>query len=239
MNDQLCSDDPAHLSILQLAGGAVSCANHEWSSVIEDVRQPGAFEDASDDGPHDARRITEYHRDIGADWTIDGRYRPGEDFWCGVFAGFCWNRAADHLQGDFVDAVSDIRLKEPVGTYFFPSTTRLAGRWRPWSNYDLPAPMVIDPAHIRKGDLLLVYTGRTDREWGDHVCLARGAPTGAEGQMVPTYEGNATGRLGDGTNGEGVIANQQHFADIATVFRLRPRHFRVPEGIELVGGVNH
>lgn len=195
------------ITLEQIGQAAVQCAQEEWTRVVEDLE--------------DAGRIAHYHRVAGAGWALkDGRYEPNEDFWCGVFAAYCYRMVGDYL---YDHRCVDLGLAENIGGYLMASTDRIAGRWRPWPKFaDVPAPLNPDPSNIRAGDLLLVHTDRTDRSWGDHVCLARSAPT--QGQ-IPTYEGNANGALGNYEEGHGVIMGHQPFSDLAGVYRLRPAHF--------------
>lgn len=197
-------------SIKDIGKAAVQCAKDEWKRVVRD--------------PEDAERIKHYHRVTGAGWALDGgEYEEYEDFWCGVFAAYCFRKAGDYLEDDHC---VDITLKESVSGYLFPSTTRLAGRWKPWSEFNVPGPEIIDPTNIQVGDIVLVSTGRTDRTWGDHVCLAAGPP---KDEFVPTYEGNSTsGELGNHESGEGVTFTGRSFEEIAVVYRLRLEHFILP-----------
>lgn len=201
-------------TLADIQSAATDCAADEWGRVVRD--------------PHDAGRLVDYHEVSGAGWAVAGGYEEREDFWCGVFAGFCYARAGEYLEaGQCVD----VGLKEVIGEQMFPSTTRLAGRGPYGWNHDklagISAPVNVDPSDVRCGDIVVVRTGRTGRVWGDHVTLARGV---MHGDNIPTYEGNAVGRLGDGSSGEGVIRAARPVADVAAIYR--------PQMDWFVGSVN-
>lgn len=212
--------DTASLEDVQLA--AMRAAEAEVERVVRD--------------PEDAERIEHYHRAAGVDWTLEGgEYDPTEDFWCGTFAGFAYRRVGQFLRES---SCVNLAIREKITRWMFASTSRLRGRWKTWRDVvGVPAPIILDPSEVRPGDLLLVYTGRTDREWGDHVCVVSGRPKKIDGEWtVPTVEGNASNiRLGDGTIGEGVGRGSQTSADIAVALRPRPEYFEGALDVEYRG----
>lgn len=192
--------------IEQIGKAAVQVAHREWKSVVVD--------------PDNGDRIQDYYEKSGAGWAVEDGYQEAIDFWCGVFAGYCFEHAREFINGS---ACIDLSLQTVVGQEFFPSTTRLAGRGpHSWEDVQLPAPQVVDPAGIQAGDIVVVSTGRTSREWGDHITLAQCTP---DGEKIQTIEGNARGTLGDSTFGEGIVVNERSFAEIAVVYRLKKAHF--------------
>ncbi|MFB6372037.1 MAG: hypothetical protein ABEN55_02710 [Bradymonadaceae bacterium] len=187
---------------------AVDVALEEWERVVRD--------------PQDRDRIKTYIREGGADWMLDGgRYVESENFWCGMFAAYCFQQVGEHLvDGQCVD----LTLADGLGRQIFPSTARLVGRGPyPWTDFVEGPPARISPEDIQRGDILLVKTGRTDRPYGGHVVLAEGPP---EDGKIPTVEGNSShGRLGNGEPGEGVCRAHWSAEDVGMALRLKARHF--------------
>lgn len=194
-------------TLADIQHAAVECARKEWERAVRD--------------PQDADRIAHYHRETGADWALDeGEYEEHEDFWCGVFAGFCYSRVGRYLLDD---QCVELAMRERITAYLFPSTSRLAGKWKAWRDFaDVAAPVVVDPKEVRAGDIPVVRTGRTDRTWGDHVTLARGP---LEDGQIPTFEGNTVGPLGDDTRGEGVVRDVVLVENVAAIYRPRLSYF--------------
>lgn len=196
---------------MEWCAAAVAIAQGEWATGVKDAP---AYHDV----------IARYHKVAGADWTLEGgeKYQPSEDFWCGVFVAYCFARVGDAL---FEDRCVDLSIRRDMAGLMFTSTTRLANRGpENWSDFDVPAPKIVDPAEVRPGDIPVVRTGRTDRTWGDHVTLARGGMDRRE--RIPTYEGNAKGdRGGDLGFGEGVVRSNVTVQDVSVIYRLRKAHF--------------
>jgi len=200
--------------IKSIQRAAVDCALSEWRRVVRDqYKDPKTGELYAYD-----QRIVRYHTDSGAAWPVRDGYQENKDYWCGVFAAFCFASVGDYiLQGQCVD----LRLKPDIAKYVFPSTTRLdsAAKWAQ-AGVEQARQMRVD--QIRKGDVVVFSTGRTDRDEGDHVTLALGPIIGDE---IDVVEGNGWGLLGDGTRGEGVVTNTRDVANIARVWRVRMQHF--------------
>lgn len=204
-------------TLQEVQRAAVRCAHEEWERVVRDA-------------PSDHDRIAHYHRVSGAGWALDGgEYDPSEDFWCGVYGGYCYTRVGDYLEEG--EQCVDLRLAEVVGKHMFPSTARLQGGVKPWSELDgVSEPRIVDPTEMRPGDIPIVYTSRTNRVFGDHVTLAR---TELEVDDYGTYEGNATGPLGDESHGEGVIQYHRTVADTVVILRPRADWFTSDSGIDV------
>jgi hypothetical protein len=162
-------------------GRALDVALTEWGSL---VREPTAQ-------PHGAARIDNYIRGpLGGAWpsarlpknprdTV-AYTRNGQFEWCGMFAAFCWGSAG---------------LARGPRHFRLPSTKRLASTQ---ARLGPPLPRVaLDD--LQPGDVLVVGTGK--KPAGDHITLVMHILDG----LVYTVEGNARGKLGDGTVGEGVI----------------------------------
>lgn len=132
-------------------------------------------------------RITVYIHD-GLGWTWESPYRKNRDFeWCGAFVSFC-----------FASLVSLAIRKE-----HFASCYRL---WR-WSR---KTPRFVKPQDIVPGDIVIVGPAagfRLWRRWGRHItlCVER------RSDAILTIEGNATGTLGNDTEGEGVVKQRRPF----------------------------
>lgn len=129
-------------------------------------------------------RIDEYIRgSAGLGWTTaDATFksivpytRNGQFEWCGAFAAFAWGSVG-------LDA--RVRHKRLASCY------RLS-RWG----------RGIALAELRPGDIAVV-SGVDAPAWGSHVVLVERVR--GDG-LIDTVEGNATGRLGDGSIGEGVV----------------------------------
>ena len=165
-------------------GRALDVAMAEWGAV---VREPTA------NAPNDAIRIDAYIRDhqglgksTAALKPTDSREytRNGQFQWCGAFAAFCWG-----AQG----------LDAKVRGLRFPSTYKLGSTE---AKHGPPLPRVaLDD--LQPGDVLVVGRGPAagGKVWGDHITLVMHVLDG----LAYTVEGNARGKLGDGTVGEGVV----------------------------------
>lgn len=132
-------------------------------------------------------RIDDYIRGpSGLGWpTADASFKAVEPYtrdgmfqWCGGFVAHCWGAAG---------LSADVRRE------------RLASCYRLTLWHGATGSRRIDLDELRAGDILVVGAPRSPR--GSHICLVERV----EGDIVHTIEGNATGRLGDGTVGEGVV----------------------------------
>lgn len=164
------------------AGLVVDAACAEWGAVI---REPTGVL------AHGAARIDAYIRSpLGGGWpsarlpknprdTV-AYTRDGQVQWCGFFAAWCYGMAGAPRGPRF---------------YRFPSTPRLASRQ---ARLGPPLPRVA-LGDLQPGDVLVVGNGK--KPAGDHITIVLSVRDG----LVYTVEGNARGKLGDGSIGEGVI----------------------------------
>lgn len=192
---------PLHPPAVTPAARALARAEAEWRSV---VREPAG------EAPNGAARIDRYIRGSdGLGWgsaDADNLDEPvpyahnGQFQWCGAFAAYCW--AAGGLR-------RRIRRDHMASCY----------KLHTWAG---GTDRIVRPEDIQPGDVVIVgrqpgaligrdAIGRPRYApvWGEHITLARDAP--ADG-YVPTWEGNAGGELGDGTQGEGVVRDRQPLA---------------------------
>lgn len=194
----------------QLGRSAVRAGNTLWREGLLDT-------------PKNRRRLADLHRDAHIGWALtDGSYIEREDYWCGVFAAWCYVHVGAHLRDGFS---ADLTLKEDVAKYMFASPERLVGRGtRSWSDLELPEPAEVDPSDARTGDIGLVLTSRTsrsERPHGNHVVLI--ADSTSEGNTLKTLEGNASGILYGGEKTpqgvEAVVHNSRSRQDFVHILR--------------------
>jgi len=186
-----------------LALDLVHVAQEEWERPVRDF-------DAGQEPTPDL--IERYFEDLGWQWFLDqysdGTYteqwrdKPFQS-WCGLFVGWCGRQVADGP------------LKESVASGPLASTAKLVDGSR-WDS----APREPGLQELRAGDIITV--GDYNRGLGSHIALVAGRPVN---QRVPTIEGNASGLLGDGQTGEGVIKGKRDFADIHCTYRLTLDHW--------------
>lgn len=195
----------------------------EWTRVIRD-------RDRGHDA--DAEEIAAYFRMCGWQWfldaygdgmyvetyEVDGEVRFME--WCGVFHG---------ATGSTIGAVFDVlghgelstaSLKSGVRKYVMPGTPRLASS-RKWSEAGTEPFLDLSRDEADVGDIVVV--GR--RSYGSHITQV--VDTGRT--WLLTLEGNATGVLGDGSVGEGVIVRYRDRAEVKRAYR--------PMWTQFVGGL--
>jgi hypothetical protein len=166
-------------------GRALDAALTEWGRI---VREPTTGD------ARGAASIDAYIRSPqGLGWPSADVLRPGErraytrngQFeWCGAFVAWCWGAAG-------LDA--EVRRLRLASTYRLGSAESRHG-----------APLLaVGLDELEPGDVLVVGKGAKGHRWGDHIVLVQSV--GAAGDLAYTVEGNARGRLGDATIGEGVI----------------------------------
>lgn len=201
----------------QLRDAIADAAEDYWRTVIKDY---GPGQQAT------PRKIERLVDEACNAWDLgeDGRYTDERELeWCGYLVG-----ASARRVGDFLEAgrCVDVALARPVAVHCLGSTSRLAQpAW--WEKANAEGPERIFEADIERGDIVVVRTGGGQKH-GDHITLARG-PVNGDG-TIPTVEGNATGTLGDQTQGEGVVVRTRRVGDVYAAYRLSPTHF---EGSEL------
>lgn len=168
-------------------GVALAWAVEEWGRCI---RSPHGRE------VRDSATIDGYIRGpLGLGWPsamVGGKgsavFGPGSRFqWCGAFAARAWGAAG---------------LSAEVRRLRYPSTYRLSSTEAKHG----PALLRVPSTDLRPGDVLVVTDDR--KAWGSHVCLVMYTM----GALIYTVEGNARGKLGNGTVGAGVIMRTRpHF----------------------------
>ena len=175
-------------------------------------------------------RITEYFRGIGWGWAID-EHCPGGVYddqirrnggrsvplnWCGIGPGFVGTRLlGDHLiDGQCVD----VRLKPGIATSVMPSTMRLEDLRR-WEQAGVAPPGAA--AMPQRCDIITVETSGVRGLAGDHYAVV----VDVDGETIHTVEFNATGELGDGTRGRGVVRRTRPVSKVRQICRLETIHF--------------
>lgn len=202
----------------QLRAAWLAAVEAEWRRTVRSVG--------------DEERITRYFRETGWGWAIDqhcpdGVYSDevrrnlglaGPLNWCGI--GLGWVGA--HRLGEYIEEGQclPVRLRMDIAVSVMPSTSRIY--WMDWWAEIPVEPMErVDPSEIQPGDIVTVKTGpRKDR--GDHYVMALDEPANG---LLPTYEFNATGTLGDGSEGRGVVRRTRKMEDVAVVYRPDEQHF--------------
>jgi len=200
-----------------LAGAIADAAEDRWRQVIKDY-DPGQIATP--------RKIERLVDEACNAWDLgeDGRYTDERELeWCGYLVGASARHVGDYLEPN---TCVDVALARPIAVYCLGSTSRLAQpEW--WDKADADGPQQIPEHDIERGDIVVVETTGAQTH-GDHITLARSAPN-TDG-TIPTVEGNATGTLGDQTQGEGVVVRTRHVNDVHAVYRLDKSHF---EGTDL------
>jgi len=122
---------------------------------------------------------------LGLNWTWESHYvRNGQFAWCGAFAATCLAKAG---------------MRQDLRKSIMPSCYRLYENWASTDRH-------LEPSAVQPGDILVVGPVKTgSKAWGAHITLVMSV----EGDVATTFEGNASGPLGDGRDGEGVIKRQR------------------------------
>ena len=135
-----------------------------------------------------ARILTYIHQGLSwprVTYTNSSDFDNGGFEWCGAFAAYCYK----HLK-------QEIRAKHMASTYRLHAFCKNTPRHIPLSQ-------------LQPGDILVVGHSQS-KPWGAHVTLVHSVDTARS--LAHTYEGNATGTLGDQTRGEGVITHSRPLA---------------------------
>lgn len=163
----------------------VEIAHAEWASV---VREPSAATET-----RELAAIRSYIDAVGGPPGYDA---DGDWQWCGAFAAWCLIRAGVEAR--------PLRQKAP------PEDGGLGSHYRAWClGQRFPSTLITRWQDVQAGDVVIV--GRSGKsKWGEHLTLATGPSVEPDaGPIVqgpiPTFEGNATGKLGNGVTGEGVV----------------------------------
>ena len=174
-------------------------------------------------------RITEYFHRCGWQWALNetagGRYseearrrRPDLLNWCGLFPAWCGLHVGLYLEpGQCVP----VRLRHGVAQRVLPSTYRAQSPDK-WADAGIAPPAQVPHDEIAPGDIVTVVTG-SGKPYGDHFAIV--VDVSRDGAWIDTVEGNATGELGDGEVGRGVVTKVRSLADVVRVYRFDERHF--------------
>jgi len=139
--------------------------------------------------PHNSSRILTYINE-GLSWprphyTNSADFDQGGFEWCGAFVAFAYK----HLK-------QEIRAKHMASTYRLHAFCK-------------NTPRAVPLSKIQPGDVLVVGSSHS-KPWGAHITLVHSVDTARS--LAHTYEGNATGTLGDGSRGEGVVSHSRPLA---------------------------
>lgn len=180
----------------------------------------------------DEARISEYFRGIRWQWALD-QYSGGVYSevvrqatshaleWCGIGPAWVGVHTIGHHLEDGV--CLPVRLRPGIAEVLLPSTRRITERAR-WDDKRVALPMLepIDIRAMEPGDLATVQTrSQTPFVGGDHWVVVEDVIS----PIVSTIEFNAKGRLGDGTQGRGVVHRTRPLSSIRRVYRFTEEHF--------------
>lgn len=183
---------------LRIAGeDALTWALAEWSATIVDGPRGSTGQAAA----RSFGRIDSYIRGpLGLGWgsvETGPHARPnvaysgdGSFEWCGAFAARAWERVR-----------ADVRRRCFSSPYRLHTWAAGSGR-------------LIRLEDARPGDILLIGDGSP--HWGDHVGLLESSA----GKLWRTVEGNATGKLGNGRRGQGVVRCERPVYTTGPGFRV-------------------
>lgn len=200
----------------QVGRAAVRAGNTLWREQLLDT-------------PDNEDRLARLHEEAHIGWALDGgEYDESTDYWCGVFAAWCYVHVGAHLLDN---ACVDLTLAEGAAKYMFASPDRLVGRGtRTWADIGLPEPTEVDPSDARTGDIGLVLTPRSSRDerpHGNHVTII--ADSNTEGDTLRTLEGNASGLLFSGERTpsgiEAVVHNERDKSEFIHILRPQVEWF--------------
>ena len=175
----------------------------------------------------DGERIIEgYFDDIRWRWAIEragGRYseaarrsHPATLEYCGIFWAAMGMRVGMYVP---TPLSPDIEIHPRVAEYVLPSTHRLehSGHWGV-----VPQADRVTVQEMQRGDLAIVATsGR--KAYGDHYTGILSVDH--DRRVIETLEANASGILGDGRRGRGVVKRERSFDSIRRIRRFGKVHF--------------
>lgn len=169
------------------ADTVLEVAHREWS---RSVREPagGAANGRAD--------IIKYIRE-GLGWKPPRNYTDGSFHWCGAFAAYCWMHAG---------------MDPDLRKYWMPSCHRQyyghhsRGHWPRSDNAARVTYSYGEGGDIQPGDIVMV--GDVDgKPSGSHITLC----SRVHEWGIETFEGNARGKLPDGTEAEGVVKQSRFY----------------------------
>jgi hypothetical protein len=187
----------------------IAAAEEEWARGVDATTPAGE------------KIIEGYFDVIRWRWAIEragGRYteaarrsHPATLEYCGIFWAAMGLRVGTYVP---TPLSPDLQIHPRVAEYVLPSTYRLehSGHWGAVPEADR---VTID--EMRRGDIITVATsGR--RDFGDHY--AGVLSVDRDRRIVETLEANASGTLGDGRQGRGVIKRERSFDAIRRIRRF-------------------
>lgn len=193
--------------------------------------------------------ITEYFERIGWRWAITKaggtrytealrRANPGLLDYCGIFWGAVGMSVGEFMpkieapknvigrfllnrMGLDLEPYKGVQILPAIANRVLPSTYRIEhkGHWD-----GIPQAERVTVQEMERGDLILVVT-RAGKSYGDH--FAGVVEVDHDRQIVKTVEANASGILGDGSHGRGVVTRERTFDSIRRIRRFDQRHFVV------------
>lgn len=143
----------------------------------------------------------------GVGWLPPAGQRKG----CGTFAARVYAQAG--LRAD----VRKYAMASTRRLYRFARGLTISGKWTPPKT---AVSRIVDPKDTQRGDIVIIRTSQGLVE-GDHVTVA----TDFDGKAVGTVEYNASGKLGNGQVGRGVVVNRRPIEKVAWVYRLQDEDF--------------
>lgn len=200
---------------------------HAWVKATEREWAPPAvidFQEGREATPHKIQRYFEASatgRWVLSEWTPDSLYceqwrdKPWQS-WCGLLLGYTGTRISHFLEDD---RCPDIQLHQNIVDDIMPGTDRLYSKKR-WRDAGLPYPDQPGLMNLSRGDIITVG----DASDGSHIAQIR-KDREPFSDTVKVYEGNSTGRLSDGTDGEGVVRDEIDVSAIKQTYRLKLDHF--------------
>lgn len=208
------------LSSTDLRNAFLRAIHEEWKSVVDVNTEEGE------------KRVTEYFQWIGWQWNLDANFdgafseeirkNTGEGNYCGIGPAAVGVRL---LQLHVKDGMCyPVALDPGLANFVLPSTRRIADREK-WRQAGVEMVGQFPPEDLRPGDLAMVRTRRQNPYiFGDHIVVVRDHIH--EGKL-PTYEFNATGELGNGVQGRGLVRRTRPLSTVRNTLRLERRCFQV------------
>jgi hypothetical protein len=184
----------------------------EWERSIDVTTKEGCL------------AIEGYFRAINWAWALDragGNYseqarraHPATLEYCGIFWAAMGMRVGDFVPVPLSPA---LRIHQRVAEYVLPSTHRIehAGHWA-----EVPQAERLKVDEMARGDIVLVETsGR--KHYGDHYAMV----LEVKEDKIKTLEANASGLLGSGKQGRGVVQRERPLQSIRRIRRFGEAHF--------------
>lgn len=207
------------ISIDDITTAVLRIAKREFDSVVQDTQN---------DYPGDIEILEKYYNESYNGWGIPGGYDESAGHrWCGVFVAYC----CSNLNAELGVGGPIIGLHPLLSKFVMGSTWRIQSGEK-WAKTPFDKPRPIPFSEVRRGDIALVRTSGK-RKYGDHFTLVESTLEGPTERFntIYTYEGNATGEIGDGRLGrEGVIHHERYQHTIRNLVRLKREWFTGLDG---------